>query len=468
MKKYIFVLLVLLTLPALAQAQDFDIDVQPIQNTIGEDEPALYNITITNHDDEDAVFRFTLSPAYIGGWSSFPASFRVSAGEQESVVLRLHQKTFQRGIYTVQVNVRIGTDIVTSENLRVTVSPEAIGGFPLSVRTDVTLPDQFDPRNSLTIQQEVVNRNSRNINRVDISLVSDFFEENYHLSLSPREETSRQFTYDINPLTPPGTYFVRSTARDPETGEALSTNRFNLNVIAYSEIVESEESSWNWFKLERTVTLRNDGNIDVEHEYTHDLNLIERLLSSSDEEFEVTKINGSNVLMWDVTFEPGEQKEISLDTDYRLPLILLILFATIMFAYLKLRSPLVMVKGALTRKKDEESKDLKVRIFLRNRSNKAIYNITISDKLPKITEYVPSQSLGSLKPSRVKKSSKKGTHLYWDIEKLEPQEERILTYKAKSQLPVVGNITLQPTKAKFEEENGRERTTISKNVTFDE
>lgn len=452
----------------VAADDHFEINVEPVNNVIGASEPATFNITITNFEDRDNTYRFTLDPAYNFRWNINPTRLRVEAGQTESVLFSMSQKSFQRGVFTVVMSFRLDQERVQSEGLRVTVSPEALGGFPVSVGSNLVVPEEFDPRNTLNLKHELVNRNSRDIEAIDVSITSDFFEEHYRTSLGPREESSRDYSFEIDDLTPPGTYFLRTSIGDPETGETLSNNRFNLNVISYADLQVEESSSWNWFKTERVYTVQNNGNVDLEDEFYVDLNMIERLFTSSNEEFEVAQRNESTVVLYNLILTPGESKEITIDTDFRLPVILLALALILLFTYIKLRSPLIIVKGALLKKKEEESKDLKVRIFLRNRSNKPIYNLTISDRLPKITEYVKDDSLGSLKPSRVKKSSKKGTYLFWDIEKLEPQEERILTYNAKSQLPVIGNISLKPTKARFEEENGRERTTISKNVNFED
>lgn len=462
------ILVILVAMPLVSADNHFEIDIEPVDNIIGAVELATFNITITNLDTEDNIYRFGLDPANNIRWSINPTRLSVGAGQSESVLFTLRQKSFVRGIFSVTLNTRLNREIVQSDNLRVTVSPEALGGFPVSVGSNLQVPQEFDPRNTLNIQHELVNRNSRDIDNLLVSITSEFFDESYSTGLDPQEETSREYSFQLSDLTLPGTYYLRTTIINPETDETISSNRFNLNVIAYADLEVERSSNWNWFKTNRVYAIQNKGNVDLEDEFYVDLNLVERLFTSSSEDYEVVERNESTVLMYEVMLSPGESQEVTVNTDFRIPVILLVLALIMLFTYMKLRSPLIIVKGALLRKKEEESKDLKVRIFLRNRSNKPIYNITVSDRLPKITEYVKDESLGSLKPSRVKKSSKKGTYLFWDIEKLESQEERILTYNAKSQLPVIGNISLKPTKARFEEQNGRERTTISKNVTFED
>jgi ribosomal protein S10 len=54
-----------------------------------------------------------------------------------------------------------------------------------------------------------------------------------------------------------------------------------------------------------------------------------------------------------------------------------------------------------------------------------------------------------MKPSRMTKTTAKGTILHWDLDKLDAFEERIITYRLKSKLRVVGDMSLPRAKVKF-------------------
>ena len=53
-------------------------------------------------------------------------------------------------------------------------------------------------------------------------------------------------------------------------------------------------------------------------------------------------------------------------------------------------------------------KNEKVRIFMKNRARKPVHNMLVTDALPRITEFVEAHHLGSLRPSRVARTVKKG------------------------------------------------------------
>ena len=53
--------------------------------------------------------------------------------------------------------------------------------------------------------------------------------------------------------------------------------------------------------------------------------------------------------------------------------------------------------------------------------------------------------------------------LSWNMDVLDPYEERLIVYKLKSSLNIVGNISLPPSKVRFHTATG-ERSFVSNNV----
>ena len=147
-------------------------------------------------------------------------------------------------------------------------------------------------------------------------------------------------------------------------------------------------------------------------------------------------------------------------------MIVLIVIVVVLALYFLLRSPIVLFKDAYVIGKAEEGvSDLKVKVLVKNRTRRIIKNVRIIDKIPSIAEVVEKEHLGTIKPSKIIKHGKKGTIIKWDIEGFEPYEERILSYKIKSTLRIVGGISLPSVKARFED-NGKERTTTSNPVSL--
>ncbi|MBU0472429.1 MAG: hypothetical protein KKF65_07405, partial [Nanoarchaeota archaeon] len=107
--------------------------------------------------------------------------------------------------------------------------------------------------------------------------------------------------------------------------------------------------------------------------------------------------------------------------------------------------------------------NLKIRLFIKNRSRKTIEKVSVFDRVPGIAELVKQKTLGTIHPEKITKQEKKGTLIKWNLEQLEPYEERIVTYEVKSKLKIIGNISLPSSRTNFIDKN-KERNTYSNRV----
>ena len=105
--------------------------------------------------------------------------------------------------------------------------------------------------------------------------------------------------------------------------------------------------------------------------------------------------------------------------------------------------------------------EMKIIIHLKNRTSDVVNNIFISEKIPRLGELIKESYLGTLEPSKILIHEKRGTIVKWELPSLEPFEERIITYRIKSKLSIVGGIRLPPTRVKFDTKKGRERIIFS-------
>jgi len=83
--------------------------------------------------------------------------------------------------------------------------------------------------------------------------------------------------------------------------------------------------------------------------------------------------------------------------------------------------------------------------------------------VPHLADYFKEDHVGSLAPARVAKT-KNGTMIKWEIPQLEPFEERIITYKIRTQLNILGGLHLPKVTGRFKSDKGRNR--ITKSQTF--
>jgi len=125
------------------------------------------------------------------------------------------------------------------------------------------------------------------------------------------------------------------------------------------------------------------------------------------------------------------------------------------------RSPVVLVKKTQVLRSTEGGiNKLKVLLYIKNRSSQNVSNVRVIDIIPRLADFVEKNYEGTLNPSVIKKLEK-GTLLKWNINMLEPSEERIIYYNVQNKLSVLEGLTLPVAVAKFNVKGNIERSTKS-------
>ena len=191
--------------------------------------------------------------------------------------------------------------------------------------------------------------------------------------------------------------------------------------------------------------------------------LLKSIFVSSDTEYSRELVDGSRALVWNVPLAPGERRTLSFTENYRVLVLIALILVLSAIGYVLLRSPVAVVKEAVGLAKHDSVSQLKVRLFIKNRSARSVQGISVTDRVPSIADVIRAEAPGSISPSKVAVSEKGGTLLRWDLEVLEPYEERVVTYIARSKLKIIGRISLPTAKVRYTT-NGKERVIYSNNI----
>ena len=122
-----------------------------------------------------------------------------------------------------------------------------------------------------------------------------------------------------------------------------------------------------------------------------------------------------------------------------LAFILLIIIGMFVFYYFKGKT--ITISKTLFKIKDEKDDvtELKILLHVSNNTDMEVHNIKVIDILPNLIK--PTPDFATLKPERIQKGPK-GMRMIWNIPKLEIHEERVISYKVHSRLPLVGEVEL--------------------------
>ncbi len=107
-------------------------------------------------------------------------------------------------------------------------------------------------------------------------------------------------------------------------------------------------------------------------------------------------------------------------------------------------------------------KEITISLNLRNRSRKVIRDIVVRDHVSPLAAVV--KKFDTLVPNINRKVT--GTELTWKIKELKPKEERVLTYKIRPSVDILGQLRLPKAHALFKTKKGKRSRVLSKTVSI--
>lgn len=428
-------------------------------NHIFFDETATYQMTITNTGDTDMVYVWETNP--VEWLIDSRTSATVLAGEQKTVEILLRPRPSNYrgpGFYVVPITVSSQDEVISSMVTVRIINPDAVGfEYPPSVALGASI-GSVNPSEIVSVQLAVRNRNRLDMEELTIRIDGEHFQTTDVISLDGLEEQSLEYRFDVDKALEPGSYEL-SVDIVYEDKVITSVERF-YDVIAYSTIDRQSDESTKYFKTTTVNTLTNYGNINKEVKMAVPIKWYQALFTVVD--VEASTVDKSSRGSYVISLAPQEVATVTVIRNYQALPLLALLALLVVLSYFAFRSPIVLHKQTIVTGKDKEGiSEMRVRIFVRNRTGKPYYNVRILDQAPAIAEVHAASGLGVIAPSKIVHTHKKGTIIKWDFENLEAYEERIVTYTVKAKLKIIGHLGLPPVKAKFENQKGRQRTTKS-------
>ena len=462
-KRVALCMLVLALLMPLVSAQ-LTSTVLPVKDRIFKDEVAEFRLTLTNPTpatqevrlrfEGDIEWRYQTSPLHHGltgirvpAFSSVQTTIQVSLRQQE-----LPPRQYRLGVTAVS-----DKGFTIQDELVLYLKSIGSGQYAPAVSVGVDFPPQVDTRKPAQLRIFLRNRNPLDITDLTISTLSSLTSKQVTTSLGPMEEKVVVQDLDFNPVLPPqdDLLIVRLLVGEEQVGKA----EVSYASLPYSEVQETVSVAQRFLRSTTTVQLFNDGNIPTLHVVQRPTSLWKVPFTASIPD--ATLADGN--LQWELALAPQGRAVIETHEDFRpgfYSLLILIVAAALYFTF---RAPLVLRKEASVVGSEGAMSEVKVVLHLQNRSGKQLSDVTVSDSVPDIIEVSNEFGLGTLKPERMTKHDKRGTIIRWKIEHLEPLEERIITYRVKAKLSIIGQVTLPAYVAKYHAKS-RERVVVSNKV----
>jgi hypothetical protein len=319
-----------------------------------------------------------------------------------------------------------------------------------------------DPREKIMVSTNFSESTCDNFNNVTVTVVSEI--------INGQSIPNTEMEFSISPQTLPGIYPVVMSIMQGDFEVRKPT--FAIKIMPYQDVEKTTkeiQSSLFGIITTKEITFENKGNVDVPNYQYKVKRGLSDVFNSYDPKSDVIELNDGNYYVWNFNIPINHSKTLIVKSNYTV-LAILIVIAVLLLIYAILTRPKVEVIKKVTNMgtSGQGLSRFKVMVVVRNITNNNLNNIKINDKVPHIAMLVPSDYLGTVKPSKVLKHPQKGTIVIWDIDELHPKEERILYYVMESRMNIIGSFNLPSAAVKMKDMFGRMVKVTSNRATAHE
>jgi hypothetical protein len=157
-----------------------------------------------------------------------------------------------------------------------------------------------------------------------------------------------------------------------------------------------------------------------------------------------------------VTLESGESAELIIEFSYFVLLIIPFIIILIIIGWFFMTKRVTVHKEIIECRKEDKELTIKVGISVKNVSLNSIHDVNIIEDLP-----VYAKKAGAFGSIKGEIDRKKGTITFLPG-RLDPKEEVLISYKFKTDVELIGRVSLPPATIKFKSNN---KTMIVKSNT---
>ena len=449
--RWYIISLVLLLLTSSAYAA---VSVTPIVNDIHLGETAEFAVVVTNSGEATKTYKiYSLGAGWVIDSLPQDRSFRLNPGESKHTrVTAKPVVAFKPGLYGPSFNLdsyEEGASVVKggfstqSHDMEIYLRPEGPIDYVPTLRVETDMLDKIKPQDSLSVKLTINNLNPLNLSNLKLQVQSDLtaFERELDVPMNPLEQKTLEFSVQPSPYEQPKEYKVFFVFK--RYGETVKIVEQQIEIESVLPSFELQvEKSGRFLKTTNQVNVRNSGNVLNTQDVEVPIGFWKGIFTTGGDI--VLNDNDQRVVRWTLKLQPDETKVVEFVTNFRILVYVVVLLLLLVGFYWYVQSPVVLRKSAVVVKSDREDgslSEIKVTLELSNKTKKPIEYITIKDTVPAIANVEKSLALGTLRPKEVR-HGKRGTKVIWALTEIDAHEHRIITYKIRAKLNILGTFSL--------------------------
>jgi hypothetical protein len=438
-------LLICLLLPTVLA--NSEVSFTPTKNRIILEDKAIFKLKITNNGEEKA--RYSIFSFQSGnGWIVDPSPLKdkiIEIPAEQSYTTTIYAKPiedFSPGIYFVSVRIENDKGEKFDEALKIYLASDIPRDYLPTFKVDVDMDDKISPTEPVSIKLFLDNRNPLDLNGLKVKIQSEIPEFNKELSvdLPPLDKKTVEFTITPSKHQQPKEYTLFFVFEQNDQQIKVVEEKFEI-VTSLPEFINNIIEERSFLKTYGQITITNDGNVKNKQEIKIPITFWRSIFSSGEEDVKV--IDGERYLVWELSLSSNQTITVNYVINYRTLLYLAIVIILLLSFYFYVHTPIVINKNAATTHSGQDGalSAIKITLEVRNKSKRPLKDINITDIIPGIANLEKSLELGTLRPKEVK-HTKKGTSVKWGLVELDAHEHRLITYKIKAKLNILGTFSL--------------------------
>lgn len=422
--------------------------VTPVDNEITLAEEASFRVVITN--DGKVAQSYTLYGLEVV-WNVNPEARRFTLAPKESKMTQVTIRAlgpFKPSAYSIKLYIDESKGINAApssryeEELPIILYPDEPQEYLPALGFRIDFDETINPQQQVPITLHLVNRNPLNLTNLKIRIQSDMpeFAQEQTIHLSPLQEKAVEFKITPHKFQAPREYSLFFVLERMGQLIKIVEKKIEIMPVKVPFSVERADTAL-LLKKNTQLTVTNEGNVKDTQAVKVPVSLWQSLFTSGGARVE--REQGQRSLVWEETLDPAESVTLKYTINYRIPAYVLAIAIFVGLFYLYARSPVRLRKSAVTAKSDEDGtlSEVKITLEAQNLSGKPMKEVTITDLVPSIANVEKGLDLGTLKPTEVK-HTQKGTKVIWSLAELDAHEHRVITYKIKAKLNILGTFSL--------------------------
>jgi len=455
------ILIFLMFLQGLVCAQEIEIIAPEKPTMVYAGETNTLELLVKNNRDVKDTFYFSVWPTYWIDIKKYWASLDPNEIETVTVTIK-PPRDAEEGTHELIFTVKsIDYEISISKGIYFYIKrPTHIFVTEIKINKQTLKPDD-----TISIQPVLSNIDKKQTMEVFVTTKiskDDLTIDRFYDTVTIRPESTHTLSYvfEIKNTQSPGDYEINTVIRD-NLNKFLDEKTIDFKIEEDSNIKKERKTENSILYITKTITITNNGNVVESFHVTESLPIISKNFFYPEIE-PVSEEEKDNriVYKWLIQdFTPGETMVIRYQLRFAnvvlISCILIIAIIWVLWLFYKptLRKKYIGLLGL--------GRELTISLHLKNRGRKPLNNIAVTDFVPPLAKVI--KKFDTLVPSIKRRAT--GTELTWKIKQLNSKEERVLTYKVKPVIDIVGKLKLPKAHMIYKTKKGKRRRALSKTIT---